>query len=83
MAQLQRDLPVGAWKVYTHAGGPGWFLDDRDPSAPTGGSTFIDQARKLGPPIIAVHKGFSGSRTVPDVSPTRSTSARRLRPTPT
>jgi hypothetical protein len=60
MAQLQRDLPIGAWKVYTHAGGPGWFLDDSEESAPQVGQRFIDQARKLGPPIIAVHKGFSG-----------------------
>ena len=60
MAQLRRDLPVGAWKVYTHAGGPGWFLDDHDRSAPQVGQRFIDQARKLGPPIVAVHKGFSG-----------------------
>ena len=60
MAELRRALPVGAWKVYTHAGGPGWFLDDSDAAAPQVGQRFIDQARALGPRVIAVHKGFSG-----------------------
>jgi uncharacterized protein len=60
MAQLKASLPIGAWKTYTHAGGRGWFLDDRDPSAPQVGQRFIDQARRLGPKVIAVHKGFPG-----------------------
>jgi hypothetical protein len=60
MAELKRTLPIGAWKVYTHAGGPGWFLDDRDPDAPQVGQRFIDQVRELGPKLIAVHKGFAG-----------------------
>jgi len=59
MAELKRTLPIGAWKVYTHAGGPGWFLDDHDPAAPQIGQTFIDQVRALGPKTIAVHKGFA------------------------
>lgn len=60
MAELKRTLPIGAWKVYTHAGGPGWFLDDHDPGAPQIGQMFIDQVRALGPKVIAVHKGFKG-----------------------
>ncbi len=60
MAELRRDLPIGAWKVYTHSGGPGWFLDDSDPAAPQVGQRLIDEVRALGPAIIAVHKGFSG-----------------------
>jgi hypothetical protein len=60
MARLSATLPIGAWKTYTHAGGRGWFLDDHDPKAPQVGQAFIDQARRLGPSIIAVHKGFPG-----------------------
>ncbi len=59
MADVHAKLPIGAWKTYTHAGGPGWFLDDSDKDAPQVGQAFIDQARKLGPNIIAVHKGFA------------------------
>ena len=59
MSELRSTLPIGAWKCYTHAGGPGWRLDDADPSAPQVGQAFIDQARKLGPKTIAVHKGFA------------------------
>jgi hypothetical protein len=59
MRQLKATLPIAAWKVYCHAGGPGWFLDDHDPAAPQVGRTFIDTARELGPKLIAVHKGFA------------------------
>jgi hypothetical protein len=60
MTQLRGTLPVAAWKTYCHAGGPGWYLDDHDPSAPAVGRAFIENVRKLGPKIIAVHKGFAG-----------------------
>jgi uncharacterized protein len=60
MAKLSASLTFGAWKTYTHAGGKGWFLDDSDPSAPQVGRKFIEQAQKLGPNVIAVHKGFPG-----------------------
>lgn len=59
MAELKANLPIGAWKVYTHAGGKGWFLDDSDPDAPQVGQRFLDQVRALGPKIVAVHKGFA------------------------
>jgi hypothetical protein len=51
--------PVAAWKVYTHAGGPGWYLDDHDPAAPQVGEAFIRKAVETGVPRIAVHKGFA------------------------
>ena len=51
---------VAAWKVYTHAAGPGWYLDDHDPTAPQVGRAFVEHALALGVPIISVHKGFSG-----------------------
>ena len=67
MAQIARDFPVTAWKAYCHAGGPGWFLDDHDPSAPQCGDAFLAQAEALGVPRIAVHKGFTAiGGTVPD-----------------
>ncbi len=46
--------------MYTHAGGPGWYLDDHDPSAPQVGGAFVRRAVELGIPVIAVHKGLSG-----------------------
>jgi hypothetical protein len=61
MARLKGTMPVAAWKTYCHAGGPGWYLDDHDPGAPQVGRVFIDNARRLGPKIIAVHKGFAGA----------------------
>jgi len=60
MATLSASLTFGSWKTYTHAGGKGWFLDDRDPKAPQVGRKFIEQAQKLGPNVISVHKGFPG-----------------------
>ena len=63
MADLRRRYGIGAWKVYTHAGGPGWFLDDHDPDGAPVGEAFLSQVSTIGPPIVAVHKGFSaGSR---------------------
>ena len=49
--------------MYCHAGGPGWYLDDHDPAGAQVGNAFLEQATALGPPIVAVHKGFtSGSK---------------------
>lgn len=59
MANLAENYPVKAWKTYTHASGPGWYLDDHDPKAPQVGQAFIDNALKLKIPIIAVHKGLN------------------------
>jgi hypothetical protein len=62
MSDLAGRLPVRAWKVYTHAGGPGWFLDDHDPDVPQVGNEFLDHAVELGVPIVAVHKGLADER---------------------
>jgi uncharacterized protein len=59
MQDLSRRYDIGAWKVYTHAGGPGWYLDDHDPEAALVGNAFLSEVAKLGPSIVAVHKGFS------------------------
>ena len=59
MAQVAENFPVTAWKAYCHAGGPGWFLDDHDPTAPLVGEAFLAQAEALGIPRVAVHKGFT------------------------
>jgi len=62
MADIHSKMPVGAWKTYTHWGGPGWWLDDHDPAAPKVGEAFLQKVEELGPPLVAVHKGFgSGS----------------------
>jgi predicted TIM-barrel fold metal-dependent hydrolase len=62
MAHLAARYDVIAWKVYCHAGGPGWYLDDHDPAGAQVGNAFLEQVTALGPPIVAVHKGFtSGS----------------------
>jgi hypothetical protein len=60
MADLGGRYRIGAWKVYCHAGGPGWYLDDHDADAAQVGEAFLQQAAALGPPVVAVHKGFSG-----------------------
>jgi hypothetical protein len=71
MAQLRKDHKITAWKVYTHAGGPPWWLDDHDPSITQGGKAFIENVRAVGPKIIAVHKGFGlvGGNNRPYASP--------------
>ncbi|MEZ5181410.1 MAG: amidohydrolase family protein [Acidimicrobiales bacterium] len=67
MAQIAQDFPITAWKAYCHAGGPGWFLDDHDPSAPQVGEAFLAQAEALGIPRVAIHKGFTAiGGTAPD-----------------
>ena len=58
MVSLAGAHDLGAWKVYTHTGGPVWSLDDHDPQAAPVGRAFLDQVRTLGPPIVAVHKGL-------------------------
>jgi hypothetical protein len=60
MAQLRGDHPIAAWKVYTHAPGRGWWLDDHDASAPQVGNAFLTRVEEVGPNIVCVHKGFSG-----------------------
>jgi predicted TIM-barrel fold metal-dependent hydrolase len=52
MAEVADRFRIRAWKAYTHAGGPGWYLDD-----PLG-DVFLEQAVALDLPTIAVHKGF-------------------------
>jgi hypothetical protein len=58
MADAVERWPITAWKAYTHASGPGWFLDGSDGTDL--GPRFIRAAADLGVPVIAVHKGFSG-----------------------
>jgi uncharacterized protein len=55
MAEVADRFPIRAWKAYTHAGGPGWYLDDEL------GDVFLSQAVALGLPTVAVHKGFGRS----------------------
>src|SRR4029453_5905832 len=59
MATVRKDHKVIAWKVYTHAGGPPWWLDDHDPSITQGGKAFIENGRAVGPKILPCHKGLS------------------------
>ena len=58
MAKLRNEHKIGAWKVYTHAGGPPWWLDDHEADAAQGGKAFIENVRAVGPKVIAVHKGL-------------------------
>jgi hypothetical protein len=58
MADAVKRWPIKAWKAYTHASGPGWYLDGSDGTDI--GPRFIRTAVELGVPVIAVHKGFSG-----------------------
>ncbi|HYD09136.1 MAG TPA: hypothetical protein VEA78_03455, partial [Acidimicrobiales bacterium] len=58
MAAALETFPIRAWKVYTHASGPGFYLDGSDGTDL--GPRFLRQAVDLGVPVIAVHKGFSG-----------------------
>ena len=60
MSEAAARYPIAAWKVYTHAAGPGWWLDDHDPGRPQVGARFIEHGASLGVPIVSVHKGFSG-----------------------
>jgi predicted TIM-barrel fold metal-dependent hydrolase len=63
MQQLIDEHGIAAWKIYTHAPGEGWYLDDHDSSAPQVGNAFLEQVNEVGPRIVCVHKGFgSGSQ---------------------
>ena len=63
MAAAKATYPIVAWKVFTNfpdlydGSGNAWRLDDGDPSLPQVGNAFIEQAVKLGVPIITAHKG--------------------------
>ena len=59
MSAVAAEHAICAWKVYTHAG-PGWFLDDHDPAAPTVGERSWPTSRQIGVNVVAVHKGLSG-----------------------
>ena len=60
MAALRADHGIVGWKIYTHAPGDGWWLDDHDAAAPQVGAEFLDRVEEVGPSIVCVHKGFSG-----------------------
>lgn len=60
MEEQLTDYPVAAWKAYTHAAGPGWRLDDHDPSAPAVGNAVLEHAARLGVTTFCVHKGLGG-----------------------
>jgi hypothetical protein len=60
MLELEEEHPIGAWKVYTHVPGPGWWLDDHDAEAPPVGVPFLEAVRESGIPRVCVHKGFGG-----------------------
>jgi predicted TIM-barrel fold metal-dependent hydrolase len=70
MAQVAADFPIRAWKAYTHAGGPGWYLDE-----PLG-DVLLSEAVALDIPIVAVHKGLgrgSEHSSPVDVGPAAAT----------
>ncbi len=61
-------LRPSGWKCYTLWGPPtkaspegGWFLDDHEIGFP-----FLERVRKLGPRVLATHKGLGGP--IPEVS---------------
>lgn len=58
MQALRADHKIGAWKVYTHAGGPPWWLDDHEAGVAPVGTAFLEQVREVGPKRVCVHKGF-------------------------
>ncbi len=68
MAAWRAELSPSGWKVYTLYGPPtaasptgGWFLDDEEIGLP-----FLEQVRRLGPRVVATHKGLGGP--IPDAS---------------
>jgi predicted TIM-barrel fold metal-dependent hydrolase len=67
MEDLVANHKIHAWKLYTHTPGPGWRLDDADPSAPQVGNAFLEQAVRVGVPLVCIHKGISGNS--PSASP--------------
>jgi predicted TIM-barrel fold metal-dependent hydrolase len=60
MDDLVADHRIAAWKIYTHAPGRGWYLDDHDGAAPQVGNAFLEKVKSIGPRIVCVHKGFGG-----------------------
>jgi len=54
MAELAESHPISAFKTFTHTAGSPWRLDDDT------GDAYLDHVERLGVPIVAVHKGFSG-----------------------
>src|SRR3954447_7039155 len=66
MDEVNAAHPIAAWKVYTHAPGPGWSFTDAT------GEAFLGRVETLraagGTRIVAVHKGFSGGN--PAAAPT-------------
>ena len=60
MDALVADHPISAWKIYTHAPGRGWYLDDHDGDAPRVGNAFLEKVSAIGPRIVCVHKGLGG-----------------------
>jgi uncharacterized protein len=60
METMVRQHRLAAWKVYTHAPGPGWWLDDHDGSVPQVGEAFIRKVADSGVRRICVHKGIGG-----------------------
>jgi hypothetical protein len=68
MAAAAEAHPIVAWKVFTNypdlyeASGNAWRLDDGNPELAPVGNAFIEQAVRLGVPIITAHKGLSGTQ---------------------
>ncbi len=58
MRALHSSHPIAAWKVYTHAPGPGWSFTDNTGEAFL--STVEEIAAAGGTRIVSVHKGLAG-----------------------
>src|SRR6185503_19729437 len=69
---------IAAWKIYTHAPGRGWYLDDHDGSRPQVGNASLEKVLAIGPRIVCVHKGFGGGS--PYASPVDIGPAARAHP---
>ena len=80
MSALRRDHPIVGWKVYTHAPGAGWWLDDHDADAPKVGEAFLAQGRggRSDGSCACTRASPAGAST-----PRPPTSVRRRRRTPT
>jgi predicted TIM-barrel fold metal-dependent hydrolase len=68
MAEWSDTCRPSGWKCYTLWGPPtaasptgGWFLDDEEVGFP-----FLERVRRLGPRVVATHKGLGGP--IPDAS---------------
>ncbi|MEX2498708.1 MAG: amidohydrolase family protein [Wenzhouxiangellaceae bacterium] len=59
MKRLRDDFSIQAWKTYTQWGpdGKGYFLTDDDTGIP-----FLETARSLDVPVVAIHKGIPFGR---------------------